>query len=87
MDRVEKLVTVLIAALIIFINVQVFLHHHETGDERKKWTCEILAVELEISRKAWEDVPKKTGYNLKSDVAADYFKSYNLFNTTCTDVH
>ena len=87
MDRVEKLVIVLVAVLIIFINVQVFFYDHETEDERKKWTCEVLAVELEISRTAWEDAPKKTGYNLKSDVAADYFKSYNLFNTTCTDVH
>ena len=86
MDRVDFLVTVLIAAL-IYINVQVSLHHQERWDERKKWTCEILAVELEISRTAWEDAPKKTGYNLKSDVSTDYFNSYNLFNTTCTDVH
>ena len=86
MDRSIGLVVVLVAVLITIINVQVFFYDHETEDERKKWTCEVLAVELEISRTAWEDAPKKTGYNLKSDVAADYFKSYNLFNTTCTDV-
>ena len=81
-------VLLIIAILIgVMLSLTTDISVYEDEAQFHIWQCEILALELELSRVDWEDAPKRVGYNLKSPEATDYFNAYNAFNIECTDVH
>jgi hypothetical protein len=81
--------TVVGIALVIGMGIVLLVppHSHDTEDSEHQLECRLLALELERDKTAWEDIPKGVGHNLKSVESEAYFKAYNLFNITCTDVH
>jgi len=83
---VFKIITLTVVIISLLASPLMF-QANKLKEENHKWQCEILALELELNRVAWEESPKMVGWNLKSPEADNYFKSYNLFNITCTDVH